>query len=991
MRKTTKTKTTIHPVINGDLLWKTPSFYDDLDLNDIFTFQLKPESFSDFKVPIQIKKLQIVVNENKDDDIGDLDIPVIPSTITDLDIHLDFDFDKNYDYSSIIKMIKHLHIPSSVVSLSISNKSMINGIDYVIQSILESDLKTTKKRKTGSGSGSSQRQELYDYFIPSSVTKLNVPWVSKEMRPFIPPTVEHLVFHIEKISFNIPNTVKHVEIVTNCAPKVQKAAFFSKLPKEIQTLTIGNHFRVSKVPLIRFRFNLDHFNEGAQYTFACNNVSRSSLLQENIVLKYWRSDRKQQTDATKALIFDDYFREEKTFPTLAKNIYFESWNASQDTYQFNNVLEYLIFNSNIDLRNDTLPQTLKYLFIKSEVFKYGISFGKHVPSSVSHLEITLNECLNFNGFIPQGVRYLKINTPTTKSKHQINIKIPSTLVHLQIDKEYIVNIKFIHKDEYYNSHNRKNNLGDLLNTSITKLDLTNYSNHYIPPYSLPPNLEEIIFGKFTQPIERGLIPATVKRITFRSWGVRFKSINFNFLPNHLSYFKFIFPIESSCRFEEFMWNILTEPSIGQVVSVKKKGSCLVSIKIKDLEFYTSKDKSTSTQIDIAKFKFVQPNQYSQYCLSFCVDDSDIPPHYKPKKLGLVISTPTKVDESIYNNILESEPKVLNLLNYQSINPSLLPKELTNLTVLYETNQSFLLKPKQEIQNQDDSKNRFTYSKPLKPDTELFFYIWKNTYIRNIIIDQLLHPYQCIVQVCPQRYSNTELVILDSKRTPIRRNLTSVSKIHLTKTSLSTFESPFRKSVLKLMDVKYHVYQKTKSIPSGTTHIIWPLNEPIPAGLLPDTILSITFGNNYNQPILPNTLGDNILEIEFGEKFAINIENFVFPPRLRYLTFGINYRYPFVPKTLPSTLKHIYFKRLFQESELFKSLKYLPPSVDHLGILEYDCQVRDFTTISPFIKYIKLGKGYYYYKNFLSVVIPSTIQSVWVPNESKIPISQKTND
>ncbi|KAF2068311.1 hypothetical protein CYY_010363, partial [Polysphondylium violaceum] len=956
-KSTTKTKTTTHPVINGDLLWTTPSLYDDLDLNDIFTFQLKPESFSDFKVPIQIKKLQIVVNENKDDDIGDLDIPVIPSTITDLDIHLDFDFDKNYVYSSIIKMIIQLQIPSSVVSLTISNKSMIIGIDNVIQSILESDLRSRKKRKTGSGSGSSQRQELYDYFIPSSVTKLNVPWVSKEMTQFIPPTVEHLIFHIEKSSFNIPDTVKHVEIVSNGQqaiiynkngqPKYQKVAFFSKLPKQIETLTTGNHF---DVPLIRFRFDLDQLNEGGQFY---------------------------------------HFTEEETFPT-SKNVYFESWSASQDI-QFNNVLEYLIFNSNIEnLSKYTLPQTLKYLFIKSEEFKYGISFSKHVPSSVSHLEITLNECLNFNGFIPQGVRYLKINTPTTKSKHQINIKIPSTLVHLQIDKEYTENIKVIHKDEYYNSHNRKNNLGDLLNTSITKLDLTNYPNHYIPPYSLPPNLEEIIFGNIEQPIERGLIPTTVKRITFNSCGVRFNSINFNFLPNHLSYFKFIFPIESSCRFEEFIWNILSEPSIGQVVSVKKKGSCLVSIKIKDLEFYTSKDKSTSTQIDIAKFKFVQKSDgWSQTCLSFCVDDSDIPPHYKPKKLGLGISKPTKVDKSIYNHILKSEPKVLNLLNYQSINPSLLPKELTNLTVLYEKNRSFLLKPKQEIQNRDDSKNRFTYSKPLKPDTELFFYIWKNTYIRNIIIDQLLHPYQSLVQVCPEN-SKSDLVIYNSKGTLEVKNLTSVSKIHLTKVALFKFNTPFTKSVLKLMDVKYHVYQKTKSIPRGTTHIIWPLNEPIPAGRLPKTILSITFGNSYNQPILPNTLGDNILEIQFGDKFAINIDNFVFPPRLRYLTFGVKYRHPIVPNSLPSTLKHIYFMKLSQESELFKSLKNLPPSVDHLGILKYNFHdVLDLTMISPFIKSIKLG--YNNYRNIQSVVVPPTVQSVWVPNESKIPISHKTND
>ncbi|KAF2068517.1 hypothetical protein CYY_010156, partial [Polysphondylium violaceum] len=1012
---TTSTDTTIGPVINGDLVWTTPSVYDDLDLDDIFTFQLKPENFDDFKVPDTIKKLQIIVFE--DDLIAELDTPVIPSTITDLDIHLDFDYEKGYDYSSVVKMVKQLKIPSSVVSLTISNKSMITGIDNVIKSILESDLRTTKKRKTDGGENGGT-QETHDYFIPSSVTKLNVPWVSKEMTQFIPPTVDHLVFHIEKTSFNIPNTVKHVEIVkTTCKPKLQKVAFFSKLPKELETLTTGDHFLSARVPFVHFRFDLDHLQNNfkeQEFRTTFSKVTKQCLREENILIQTIdiKDPSKEGTGDIRVFFYLYWYKQSVTIPDSVKNVYYESKN----TCQFNNGLEYLILNIKEDFSKFKLSQTLKYLFIKGEEFRYEMNFSKHVPSSVSHLEITLNECLNFNGFIPQGVKYLKINIPTTKSKHQINIKIPSTLVHLQIDKEYIDNIKVIPRDEYFNinininnninnnnnnnnnnSNNGNNNLGELLNTSVTKLDLTNYPNHYIPPYSLPPNLEEIIFGNIAQPIEKGLIPTTVKRITFNPCGVRFKSINFEFLPNLIPYFKFCFndseiPLTSN-TFDVFMLSVFTKPTVGQVLSVKKAGASIVSIKIKNLEFYGCKSNNTKTKIDIAKFKFPIPSfsHYHQdekgtYILSFA--------NYPPKKLSLGVKKypmPIRANSSLYSLVSQCPgTTTLNLLNYQYINPSLLPKSVTDLTINYETNEPFLLKPKQETQIQDDSNNRFTYSEPLKPDTELFFYIWKNTFIRNNIIDQLLHPSQELVQVCqttPTNKSKKELFITNSYQLSSKKNaFKGVSKIHLSKSYLSNWSNPFTKSVLKLMNIKYHVYQKDKAIPSGTTHIIWPLNEPIPAGLLPNTVYSITFGYSYNQPILPNTLGDNVLELQFGNGFVINIENSTFPPRLRYLTFGSNYRHPIVPNTLPSTLKHIYFMSLTQDSELLNSLKHLPPSVDHLGILKYDSNLKDLTMISPFIKYIKLSHGHYNQ----NLVVPTTVKSVRVSKISYVKISHDIN-
>ncbi|KAF2070660.1 hypothetical protein CYY_008023 [Polysphondylium violaceum] len=968
------------PIINGDLLWNTPSIYDDLNLDDVFTYRLKPEDFDDFKIPdnISIRKLQIVVFE--DDLIGELHMPLIPPTITDLDIHLSFDYKQGYDYSSVVKMIKQLQIPTSVVCLTISNESMITGIDNVLLSIVETDKTTTKKRKIADDSNSNrEKEDVYDYFIPSSVTKLNVPWVSKEMESYIPPTVTHLVFHIEKSSFNIPNTVKHVEIVKqNASPKLQRVPYFAKFPKEIETLTTGDYFKVSKIPLIRFRFNLDYLRNylysDTEFRTAFEKISKPSLKKESIFIDY---DLKSG-DGAKVFIDANSQSFEGSIPSATKNFYYEKkrYQYGSLPLTMNKGLQYFILNcsgGDVDLSKLELPQTLEYFLIKGGMFKYGMDFSSHIPPSVSHLEITLNDCFGFNGFIPTSVRYLKINNPTNKSKYEVaSIRIPSTLIHLSIDEEYRDRVKVIPIEDYDRNNSNSIHLNQFLKTSITKLDLTSYPNNYIPPYSLPANLDEIIFGNISQPIEKGLIPATVKRITFNSWDLRFNNINFEYLPNHLSYFKFssrhLGYSERCSNLDELMSILFAKSKFGQVISIKRNQYAL-SIKVKDLELYLVNN--TTTKLDFAKFTI------------FNLFFSSFPPTEKFSFFNY------SERPQPFFKIVSQSPTHLSLLGPQKINPSLLPKDTTDLTIPFETNEQFLMLPKEAIEIQDsNNNNRHSFSEPFQEVKDLFLCIWRNTYLRTNILDQLLNPSRKLVQDC-LCYLRSTLFISRDYELP-KKISKYVFKIHLARRSLSSWSSPFKTSILKRLDIKYHVYEKSKPIPMGTTHIIWPLNETIMPGVLPDSVYSITFGNDYNQPLLANVF-DNVFDLHFGKSFTVDIKEIALPPKLKYLTLGELYNHPIQPNTLPPTLKHIGFHSLDQDSDLLNSLKHLPPSVDHLLLLEQKYyKLKDLTMIPPWIKYIKFSNAFYRYPSY-KLVLPSTVKCVLTSKFPDDMISQQNGD
>jgi len=403
-----------------------------------------------------------------------------------------------------------------------------------------------------------------------------------------------------------------------------------------------------------------------------------------------------------------------------------------------------------------------------------------------------------------------------------------------------------------------------------------------------------------------------------------------------------------------------------------------SIILKNLEFITPSVDTNSgnikTRIDIVKFKFIQDGQ-------LLIDS--LLPSSAIKFLNQIADT----DESFYNSIPETT-KHLKIFDAKDIDASKLPKGLTDLSLCFDDNQSLLLKPKQQSQHINDTNNRFNYSEPLTKDSPLFYFIWKNKYIRNNIFDKLINPSRDVIQLATRLKKKRERMVLSFDHRNIEKygnsfvnfSLWGVKKVVFNQLYLNQYISPIPQPILNLVDGKYHLYKKGEPIPNGTTHVIWQLNECIPSNtIIPDSCQSIIFGDEYNQPILPNTLGNNIFEIQFGSKFDLDLSAISFPSNLKSLTISSEYQYLLDSTTLPNTLRYLSIKEIgsiFSDVSIVdfisKKLRNLPPQIDHLRILYQETYpyMIDLQNISPYIKYVKIDNGTLECVNY---VIPATVK------------------
>lgn len=106
--------------------------------------------------------------------------------------------------------------------------------------------------------------------------------------------------------------------------------------------------------------------------------------------------------------------------------------------------------------------------------------------------------------------------------------------------------------------------------------------------------------------------------------------------------------------------------------------------------------------------------------------------------------------------------------------------------------------------------------------------------------------------------------------------------------------------------------RVNDLPDGLTKLIYKLNQPIGAGVLPKGLKIIEFGLDFNQPIGVDVLPEGLRILKFGSLFNQPIQEKVFPDNLESLEFGINFDQPIGVGVLPKNLRVLKFGGRFDQ-------------------------------------------------------------------------------
>ncbi|KAH0473877.1 MAG: uncharacterized protein KVP18_002339 [Porospora cf. gigantea A] len=101
-----------------------------------------------------------------------------------------------------------------------------------------------------------------------------------------------------------------------------------------------------------------------------------------------------------------------------------------------------------------------------------------------------------------------------------------------------------------------------------------------------------------------------------------------------------------------------------------------------------------------------------------------------------------------------------------------------------------------------------------------------------------------------------------------------------------------------------------AIPAGVTHATFDatMDQPISAGDLPDSLLSLSFGDAFNQTLCEGLPFLTVLE--FGESFDTRIAPHVLPPTLKAIRFGAKYNQVTASQVIPAGVLTLEFGARF---------------------------------------------------------------------------------
>jgi len=587
---------------------------------------------------------------------------------------------------------------------------------------------------------------------------------------------------------------------------------------------------------------------------------------------------------------------------------------------------------------------------------------QNITADTTYLEIFYSYDLCQNGIIPRSIKYLNIAYNRSIVLKHMTIRIPSTVVNVFIHSSLESNVLIVDEQEYYNEK-PKEEFDSTFGSSLKELVFPKLYTSYIRPYSLPSNIQHLVLSDKNCDHVPGIVPPSVKNLVIN--GV-FNKYPFQYFPQHLESLELNFTYNSTYP---------TYKDIDQFLT--KSGVFHDNPKYKELEILSMhKDKMFSFTLVSLEIEHSLGKLIIDRCV---VKTHNIDVDFDYMKAG-ALKTLKLNTNYIPPSLKDSSIEVLDVAEHgDQVKIELLPKPLKQLTLSYEQNIDLLSvidKPIVEASD-ENSNDRFNFSTPITPGSDTFFYIWRNTYIRNILIDQLIVTHgKVFTRARPVMGSTT---LLMNKYLTIW-NISvppSITKMVVHSDIYSTLTKTIPPRMAKLLDGQYHVRLKSKPIPSNTSHLIWPSDDVINVGVIPDGVVSIFFNNSFNQPILPNTIPDSVLSLQFGDDFDIDLEFISFPPKLKYLNLGCNYNKPIKPNCLPSTLKHLTISSELlkqQQQQKQNNFSFIPRSCNHLKI--YQNGDNDYSFLPSHISFIKMDilvvdQPYFQF--------PATVKSIIAPS------------
>ncbi|KAF2071948.1 hypothetical protein CYY_006742 [Polysphondylium violaceum] len=616
---------------------------------------------------------------------------------------------------------------------------------------------------------------------------------------------------------------------------------------------------------------------------------------------------------TRYLLFEDIDTPEEPLPENLKSLHllgnYSSFDSIPDT------VEYLICERLTSLYSIKLPRQLRYLSL-------GIEFDHlltGIPLSTEYLELFLSNRWPLSyGYIPNTVRYLKINCDQQQQTDISVINIPSTIKRVYIDPFKSHLVKIIDESQYYSRPQHP----------LKGLVLSDSFNQILTTTSLPENLLELTFGSnYRETIIDRVLPPSLTTLVSKGATCIFATIPPNLVSaclgkHHDSLAKMSLLNEYHINYKNQNVDLESMPNLKRLV-------------IKDC-YYESPIK-------------VPPNVKELVVKTYRFQ---LAPNSSLEKL--YIETKMRQEPIQFPQSLKSITNISTKIELES-----LPFHLQELTLNYYLNRNLInssnLK-KSIIDINNNNKHSYNNNQRDK-DKDLFFNIWRSVYLQFKILDFLICPFdkkETNILLVPFKPNQSTLFIKNIK--DFDHNIeTGIKKVIIDYDCLLALTRPIPQNFLKLMDIKYHVYQQDVSIPVNTTHILWPLNQVISPGVLPNGILSCLFGNDYNQIIPQGSLPESLVNIVFGSKFNQDLDNIHFPLKLKYLTFGNGFRQTLKSNRIPMTLKHL--KLGYMTRRILKKINQFDTNIDHLEFKTGGPEQVDQTHLPKSIKYVRLNMSF----------------------------------
>ena len=155
---------------------------------------------------------------------------------------------------------------------------------------------------------------------------------------------------------------------------------------------------------------------------------------------------------------------------------------------------------------------------------------------------------------------------------------------------------------------------------------------------------------------------------------------------------------------------------------------------------------------------------------------------------------------------------------------------------------------------------------------------------------------------------------------------------------------------------------------GVTHLT--TRSPLCLLHLPKSLISLTFGDDFDDSLQGVTLPNSLQNLTFGGRFNQNLEGVTFPNSLQNLTFGERFNQSLERVTLPHSLQNLTFGRDFNQS--LERVTF-PDSLQNLTFGNFFKQSLERVTLPHSLQNLTFGDAFD--QSLERVTLPSCLQSL----------------